>query len=213
MKWTSMAALCALAGCSVPDPWDMDDIKRDVAALPADVAASARQWAATRAVIDALDSKSPNEKIGEIYCEAADWETTWKIDVLVGDLRRCMVRPGASYTGCMTDLYYKYSREFMAEANALSDNFTCEWRFSPGWDADEVPDEWWDSRVTTDDIVDAMLRYAGSVPPPFAGSLPGGFLAKLCRAPLSSREAWGCPDAPGAAPGQTPGDDPGGDFP
>lgn len=211
----AMTAAVLAAGCSIVDPGDWDDLRQEIASLPTEALVSARQWAANRAAIERLEKEDPNLKLMGVKCHDDDGMVEdEEYDILVKDVLACLKwSPIAEYGLCLDDEARRRARGFYRSAEWLSlGTFGCDYIYTPGWDLDEVPEDWFLRNVTADDVLNAMIRYAGSVPPPFAGALGPSFVGKLCRLPLTNGDVWGCPDTPGAPPGQAPGENPPGDH-
>lgn len=206
---------CSIFGCSIMDPGDRAELRKQIAMLPPDETLFLKKVRMNANALNWLRGKEDNEQMGKLQCRLqaggvwSDWhdeEPTY----LVFDMRECLtdIQLGLTYIMCK-DMWVGVNtqakiNEILHEkqvpgVNDVQCRFVWDFRFEP----EKVPANLIDpDKVTIDDSIDTLLRLPA---PPPGWNLPQ-LVPLLC--PLGAGPGWGCPGTPTDPTGDQPGDHP-----
>ncbi|WP_155798872.1 hypothetical protein [Sorangium cellulosum] len=208
LRMLVMAAWCGL-GCTVVDPGDRADLRDVIASLPPSQVDAMRLLTMNSNTIQYLSNRPEEDQVGKYECRTrigdayGSWQQLGR-SLTVAELLKCLRAPQleAQYVPCANAWASVMQKRADASFERLGLKGECRFVWDVRYEPDKLPEDCVDpDTITPDDMIDAMIGYAGRVPPPLAGGLPGGFLAKLCKLPLADHGAWGCPEAPGYTSG------------
>jgi hypothetical protein len=220
LKAVAVAAVAAVVlGCSILDPGDRDELRRQIAMLPPDTLSF---WEKARMNANALDwlvrYKDKNDQVGKLQCRVQaggtwsgwnDQEPTYT----VRDLLDCLLAGGdnpVTYTMC-ADLFQgvggaaKKNKILYEQPVPGVTDVQCRFVWDFRYDPEKVPPNLTNPKaITPDDLIDWLI---GLPAPPPGWNLPK-LAPLLC--PLGAGPGWGCPPRPTDPTGGPPTDPTGG---
>jgi hypothetical protein len=223
MRHLLAAALVPLAfGCSILDPGDRDELRRQIAMMPRMKLTLAESWymrdRALKWVIEKFN-KVPNDQMGKIQCrdnEGGVWSNWYdrpdKVFTIT-DMWNCLLKkPDPTYLWCIDDFKEWVIPFAQKELKDLLSAFTdveCKYVWDVRYEPEKMDPKMIDpDAITADDLIDAMI--AAPAPPP--GLAIPELVPLLC--PLGAGPGWGCPPRPSdpSPTGGQPTDPTGGDH-
>jgi hypothetical protein len=215
-----LAALLVLLGfgCSILDPGDRDELRRQIAMLPPSTLSTWEEWNMNANAVRWLKTyKDDNDQVGKLQCRVQaggtwsgwnDQEPTYT----VADLLECLLTPDIRVTYTMCPDFFVgrdgtprknkiLNEEPVPGVTAVECRFVWDFRYEP----EKVPPNLTNPKeVTSDDLIDWMI---GLPMPPPGWNIPE-IIPLLC--PLGAGPGWGCPPRPTDPTGGQPTDPTGG---
>lgn len=209
------ALVLTIAGCSIVDPGDRDELKHRIDGLPPSEISAMKKWLMNDHAIKWLKGKPKADQMGKLQCRVqaggkwGDWidqEPTY----LVFDMLKCLKEDlGEFFTTYMlcqqqwesietqdreTDLLNSHP---VPGGASVQCKFIWDFRYNP----ETIPSELTDpDSIKDEDIINGLI----SLPAPPPGWDVTELVPLLC--PLGAGPGWGCPGTPSDPGGGQPGD-------
>ncbi|KYF52783.1 hypothetical protein BE04_44770 [Sorangium cellulosum] len=221
MRRLCVAALVPLVvGCSIVDPEDREELRRQIASMPSSEANEYKRWYMKWRAQRWLAGKDPNDEVGKVQCRDNEgglwsgWYDRPNKFLSVEDVVNCLVKKANStYLFCAEEFASWVVPDAKKEIEKLLPAYTdieCKYVWDFRYEPEKVDPKMVDpDAITPDDLIEALITLPG--PPP--GWVLPRFAPLLC--PLGAGPGWGCPPRPSDSfpTGGEPTDPPGGDQP
>lgn len=208
----SMAVV--VAGCSIMDPEDRQELRDRLGALPADAILAMKRTVMNTNALNWLRGRPDHDQMGKLQCRYqaggqwtswADQEPTFTTDDMLYCLRKDPFM--MTYIMCMEQwesLESQARRTDLLNSLPVPGGASVECRFvwDFRYDPEKVPRALTDpDAVSIDDMIDCLVGLPA--PPPGWNFLPQ-IVPLLC--PLGAGPGWGCPPRPTDPTGGQPAD-------
>lgn len=222
MRRLGVAVLVSLVvGCSILDPEDRAELRRQIAMLPHDKLIAMKRWTMHELAKEWLETRDENDQVGKVVCRDNEgglwsgWYDRPNKYITVADMLSCLRgKPNLpNYLFCAEEFASWVVPDAKKEIEKLLPAYTdieCKYVWDFRYEPEKLDPKMVDiDAIESDDIIQAMITLPG---PPPGWAIPQ-FAPLLC--PLGAGEGWGCPPRPSDSfpTGGEPTDPPGGDQP